>query len=105
MDGISQLDPKRPSIDMAPGSDLVYSWNWSEWLTSAGSNLATVDVVPFGGATVSNIGHEAGVVSCLAALPVDAELGADAGVTCFVVTDSVPPERDSRTIWFDIVTR
>jgi hypothetical protein len=100
--GISLLYPGRPTIDKAPDAVLEYAFDWSDWLAESGDELATVDVTPVGDVVVSNVGEEAGVVSLLAS---GGTIGSEAGVTCRVVTTSVPPRRDSRSIWFNIVVR
>jgi hypothetical protein len=85
---------------MRVGAELPFEFDWRPWLE--GSALAGLPVITQdGGLTVGTPTNDAGLVTVTVGMPATARPGIKY-LTCSVVTDDVPPRRDSRT--FEIST-
>lgn len=101
MSRVSYLDPSRPSIDKAPGAELLYGFDWRAWLTAEGVNISSVDVsVASGDVTADPASHAGGIVSVMLR---GGTLGTQAQVDCTITTDGSPVQQPVRSLFLRIV--
>lgn len=103
MEGISYLNPERPTITKAPSADLVYGFRWLEWLAQEGTSIATATVeIVSGDAVVASVAHADGIVSCKIS---GGTAGTEAVATCTITTAGVPAQTEQRSLWITIGLR
>jgi len=102
MNGISLLNPSKPTIEKAPAADLDYGFDWTEWLAERGDTIASASVTASGGLTPTPATHDGKVVSTTVSGGVD---GTEGVLTCRITTVGPPARTDERSIWIEVRQR
>lgn len=89
----------RPTIRADPEDNLDYHFDWTEWLAGVNDSIASFDLQPSGGVTVSSAALEGGVVSFWLT---GGTVGVQASVRCSISTASTPPRVKHATLYFDM---
>lgn len=79
---------KQP-LPMAPGSTKNISWDWGSQRLQSGDSIATWNLIPDSGVTLTNQAIAGNIISCDATLASTASIGSQLGVNCWVTTTQI----------------